>query len=445
MMVEEKVRTSGNLGETLTRGSLHHIQFSDVALEEFDPNHPLQGMDESRPTESIPEYGVLIVGLTGSGKSTFISLLADETVQIGHDLSSCTVRAQGYAATVGASSVFLLDTPGFDDTDRSDLDVVSEIVTGLHILSRSGVSLVGVIYIQRITDTRMSGSSRKSLEILKAICGVPASVNITFVTTMWDKLGPNSDTVGEERTEEMKRLFLAEFIEKGAQVQRHSGTVASARGIVDRILSNNKTVTLEIEHEMIEEGRLLEQTQVGRILQRDLKEQQKEFDVELKEIEQQLLEAQQSNDSTAVASLSEDLERHKENLERLHYPCSQLHYNVQQLGERRAASLGLQPEEARQLSTDVGDDTNDEIRSRIRRTNQRAHSLRQDQDLEIQSFNAQFARLQNEEYYQRRERDALARARRRAEARELERPMAILTVWQHLFRVTYLNPRRSRY
>ena len=36
-----------------------------------------------------PKDAVLLMGLTGSGKSTFISLLAEEEVEIGHKLESC--------------------------------------------------------------------------------------------------------------------------------------------------------------------------------------------------------------------------------------------------------------------------------------------------------------------------------------------------------------------
>lgn len=31
------------------------------------------------------------MGITGSGKSTFISLLADEAVEVGHKLTSCII------------------------------------------------------------------------------------------------------------------------------------------------------------------------------------------------------------------------------------------------------------------------------------------------------------------------------------------------------------------
>jgi ribosome biogenesis GTPase A len=44
---------------------------------------------ESSPVKSRRELGVLIMGVTGSGKSTLISRLTDQDVGIGHSLESC--------------------------------------------------------------------------------------------------------------------------------------------------------------------------------------------------------------------------------------------------------------------------------------------------------------------------------------------------------------------
>jgi len=43
-----------------------------------------------RDDEDESEVAILVLGLTGSGKSTFISLAADEDVHVGHDLTSGT-------------------------------------------------------------------------------------------------------------------------------------------------------------------------------------------------------------------------------------------------------------------------------------------------------------------------------------------------------------------
>ncbi|RSM19457.1 hypothetical protein CDV31_001617 [Fusarium ambrosium] len=68
------------------------------------------------------------MGLTGTGKSTFIKLLTGSDVKIGHNLAACTADVGIYALdTAGGHSVALIDTPGFDDTYRSDTEVLTDV------------------------------------------------------------------------------------------------------------------------------------------------------------------------------------------------------------------------------------------------------------------------------------------------------------------------------
>lgn len=63
---------------------------------------------------------ICLMGITGSGKSTFISLLSDEFVQVGHELTSCTADIEIYSYIHrNTRRVFLIDSPGFDDTSRT--------------------------------------------------------------------------------------------------------------------------------------------------------------------------------------------------------------------------------------------------------------------------------------------------------------------------------------
>lgn len=71
-------------------------------------------------------------------------------------------------------TVWLIDTPGFDDTETSDADVFQEIATFLARCFETGIRLSGVIYLHRITDPRMSGSAMKNLELFKLLCGKDA-------------------------------------------------------------------------------------------------------------------------------------------------------------------------------------------------------------------------------------------------------------------------------
>jgi len=81
---------------------------------------------------------IALMGVTGSGKSTLVSLLSDGPVRIGHELTSCRSTDEEVfdnrltipgTAEIEIHSfiykdtrrIFLIDTPGFDDTHRTGL------------------------------------------------------------------------------------------------------------------------------------------------------------------------------------------------------------------------------------------------------------------------------------------------------------------------------------
>src|ERR1700761_2110501 len=64
-----------------------------------------------------------------------------------------------------------VDCPGFDDTRRSDTDILHEITETLSALHIVGLRLKGVIYLQRITDNKMQGSSMKNLQLFVKMIG----------------------------------------------------------------------------------------------------------------------------------------------------------------------------------------------------------------------------------------------------------------------------------
>ena len=77
-----------------------------------------------------PEFSVLLIGETGSGKSTLINNLLGEDVALeGHSMANPgTAAIQQYRGTVAGVPVVLYDTPGTDDRKAaSDTDVCKEI------------------------------------------------------------------------------------------------------------------------------------------------------------------------------------------------------------------------------------------------------------------------------------------------------------------------------
>ncbi|KAK1757755.1 hypothetical protein QBC47DRAFT_400088 [Echria macrotheca] len=70
------------------------------------------------------------MGVTGAGKSKFISHLS-KTAVVGDDIKSCTTSISIHATFLDGLNIYLIDTPGFDDTTRPDTEILREIAVWL--------------------------------------------------------------------------------------------------------------------------------------------------------------------------------------------------------------------------------------------------------------------------------------------------------------------------
>lgn len=241
------------------------------------------------------DVAIAVMGATGSGKTTFINKVSGSTLRIGRGLQSCTSVVQvAQPFELDGFSVTLIDTPGFDDTTKSDTDILRMIAAFLATAYENGKKLAGVIYLHRISDFRMGGISTRNFKMFRQLCGDSTLKNVVLVTNMW---GEVSKEVGEAREAELAReeIFFKPVMEKGARLLRHDDTVESAQEILRRIIGNQPR-SLRIQRELVDEKKDISQTAAGAELNRDLLQQAENHRLEMIVLQEEMREAIRTKD-----------------------------------------------------------------------------------------------------------------------------------------------------
>ncbi|KAF2809055.1 uncharacterized protein BDZ99DRAFT_499380 [Mytilinidion resinicola] len=154
---------------------------------------------------------IIVTGLGGVGKSSFVRSVTSEDVPVSKGLAPCT-KAPGYYSTIIDSQPYILvDTPGFNTTDP-DLDIFRDMMTGLATL-QPFVNYVGVLYVTNLEAGRLGPIHIKMHQFLESLCGPAFFQNITIVTTHWD------------------------YVSKRAAMDRAADTVPEWEGHWDRLLN----------------------------------------------------------------------------------------------------------------------------------------------------------------------------------------------------------------
>ncbi|KAK7032288.1 hypothetical protein VNI00_013247 [Paramarasmius palmivorus] len=259
---------------------------------------------------------IAIMGATGSGKTTFINRASGGNLLIGKGLESCT-------STVDISPTFklrgrrvtLIDTPGFDDTNKSDADVLKMIAAFLAVTYEQKTNLAGVIYLHRISDYRMGGISRRNFKMFKELCGDNTLKNVVIVTNMWG--GVDKET-GEAREAQLmtEDKFFKPVLDKGAQIVRHDNTPETARAILSHVVENTP-LPLRIQTELVDQGKNLSETAAGAELNRELMEQIRKHEVEMKELQKEMQDAIRQKDEETRMELAAEKKKLQDEMDRI--------------------------------------------------------------------------------------------------------------------------------
>ena len=211
--------------------------------------------------------------------------------------------------SIGRSKALLVDTPGFDDSIRTDSDILTEISRILAAQYQAGVSLKGVIYLHRITDVRYQGSSVKTLNIFKKICGQMALENVLLVTSRWSEI---DEAIGAGREKELRESFWAYMLKQKSTMARFYGTKDSATAIVSQLLSK-RSIVLEIQREMVDERKNLNQTIAGSFVNENISEVKARYEKEINDLDA-LRQTLRDDDRAMKRQIQQDWAREQQRL-----------------------------------------------------------------------------------------------------------------------------------
>ncbi|PPQ78765.1 hypothetical protein CVT24_002314 [Panaeolus cyanescens] len=230
---------------------LEKLQFNNIKV-----NGPIsvEPVGKNIPLSSV---WILILGLTGVGKSSFVQCLSpSKPLSIAkNQLESVTHTVVAYRlinVTHNGVPISLIDTPGLSDVKISEARIVK--------------------MIQQWMNDKMAGSRTRGTEIFKALTGEIAAPATTLVTTMWDQIANEgmASRVHKQFEQLQEEQYWKDFINRGAGIVKFYNTTSSALHVLDGALSRGARVWFDFER-IIERNQHLRDTLLGRNLHRNIR------------------------------------------------------------------------------------------------------------------------------------------------------------------------------
>ncbi|TDL17319.1 P-loop containing nucleoside triphosphate hydrolase protein [Rickenella mellea] len=269
---------------------------------------------KNKVVEPPREVTIAVMGATGVGKSSFINMASQSNLKEGRSLHSCTQDVQiANQFELDGITVTIIDTPGFDDTSRSDSDILKLIAAHLEASYKSGYILSGIIYMHRISDPRMTGINVRNFSMFLKLCGDSTLKNVIICTTMWDTVSPEE---GADRELELETDFFKPVLDMQGHLVRHSPrTSSTAQDIIRRIIKNQPGV-LQIQKELVDDNLGIDETTAGTELNKELLEQAAKHREEMRKVEEDRERAIKENNKMMEDILTKERQKLKDEAER---------------------------------------------------------------------------------------------------------------------------------
>ncbi|KAG9074945.1 hypothetical protein FRC06_010367 [Ceratobasidium sp. 370] len=234
---------------------------------------------------------LFVFGATGAGKTTLINNLTGSDLEVGNSLESCTTDIQGSYTDYRGRRITVFDTPGFDDSRISDVQVLKKIATFLEASHDVGSGRAsGIIFVHDINNPRVSGTSLKNLRMFKGLVGDDTLKNVVFVTNKWSS-PPSAEQERRQMELEQTDKYFGAAIKQGARIFRGGRDVGheDVVGLLDMFF-HCRPSSFQIQREMAD-GKDLAHTTAGMEVHREQEEIKQKYLQEMAELRKVMEEA----------------------------------------------------------------------------------------------------------------------------------------------------------
>ena len=198
------------------------------------------------------------------------------------DLTSDAGTAKVEFYQIPETDVYLMDTPGFDDTKLSDAQVLETIAEALVDAFNDEADIQGALYVHPVTEAKMRGSGRKNLIMFNEVLGTEEMSHCRLVTTKWSL---QAEDVSKDRERELceKEEFWKPLIDAGAKTVRFNDSQQSALEIIAPLVQGDAFEPLLVD-EMVRKNKTLSQTRAGEMVNDDIEEATKAHKAEIADL-----------------------------------------------------------------------------------------------------------------------------------------------------------------
>ncbi|CAE7056620.1 unnamed protein product [Rhizoctonia solani] len=171
--------------------------FSDEMKRPPTPEERVNSPPKEK-ARKLPEARILIIGPSGSGKSSLINMVSNEGLPVASQgMGLCTTKVWSLhnSIMINERAFRLIDSPGFNTSNLSNANVLKQLVAYLvKVRGKYNIKLSGVLYLHPQGDDLACGQLKQNLEALTHLFGEPWLSHFTFAI-VGNNVGIESDGV----------------------------------------------------------------------------------------------------------------------------------------------------------------------------------------------------------------------------------------------------------